>query len=280
MSGLADFGYRREVTARRGPVPPTIDNPIIERPLFALSRDAFLLKLPNGLSYHYARGHGVQIEAPDTIGDDEIALFQDGSVYGAIAWINGLVPLHASAIVHNGKAYAFAADSGEGKSTLVAALAGEGFMLLSDDVLVLDIDAANTVRAFPGHKRLKLWADALALTGLSGGTQVSPELDKYYVRHDHAVAPVPLAALFLLKAHTEDAPRIAPVTGAERFARMRAAFYRPFYANALLTPARQFEIASRLASQVALYGFDRPFDKAKFAQGVAHIAAFIRAQDV
>ena len=104
MSGLADFGYAQELQSRRGATPAAIDNPLAQGPLHAISQDEFLLNLPNGASYHYVRGEGVTIDAPDDLGENEIALFQDGPVYGAIAWLNGLVPLHASAVMHNGKA--------------------------------------------------------------------------------------------------------------------------------------------------------------------------------
>jgi len=75
-----------------------LEGALTEAPTFAISENAFQLKLPSGLRFHYQRGDGVTVSKPENISDSEVGLFLNGSVYGAIAWFNGYVPLHTSGV--------------------------------------------------------------------------------------------------------------------------------------------------------------------------------------
>ena len=124
-----------ESALREGVVPDSLPQPIRRRHTFELAADAFLLRLPSGLQFLYRKGEGVVMQRPAAVDDLEVDVFLNGSVYGAIAWLNGLVPLHASGVVHNGKVHAFTGDSGAGKSTLVMALAAQGMPLMAVEAL-------------------------------------------------------------------------------------------------------------------------------------------------
>lgn len=280
MRMLAD-----EAALREGPVPAGLDDPLLVTPLFQIADDSFLLALPNGLRFHYRRGAGVTFSRGADIADAEVELFHHGSVHGAVAWLIGLAPLHASAIVHGGRVHAFTGHSGAGKSMLGAALGQRGLPLFADDVLVLDLSDPAQPIAIPGHKRLKLWAEGLAITGLDRGAAIRDGIDKYFVAPpalDQAPpptppAPLPLASLTFLDQPSGRDPSLAAVRGAQRFNRMRAAFYRPRYAEALLRPRETFALAARLAAQIPLYVFDRPRDRDRFDANVDFLAAAIRA---
>jgi len=263
-----------------GEVPSELDGALVTTPTYALSHDAFMLSLPNGLRFHYQRGAGcTYARRADTL-DADIPLFFNGSVYGAIAWLNGLIPLHASSIIHRGRVFAFTGVSGEGKSTLAAALAGEGFTLFSDDVLVLDVSAPVGVVAFPGHKQLKLWGDALKLTNQTAGDAVRDGIDKFYAR-DVSFAgrdPAPLGVLYDLKSVATDAANIERVNGMARFNMLRAAYYRPHFCAAIAESKNFFAYTSRIAGAIDMFTFDRPRDKSKFRDNVAQLAAHIRAR--
>ncbi|MEY2926421.1 MAG: hypothetical protein RL367_898, partial [Pseudomonadota bacterium] len=223
-----------ETALAEGATPQSLTGALAETPTYAITRDAFLLKLPNGLRFHYQRGKGVTVSRPANVTDAEVSLFFNGSVYGAIAWLNGFVPLHASGVVHDGRVHAFTGHSGAGKSTLAAALGSRGLPLLADDILVLDMGDPDTIICHPGHKQIKLWGDALQLTGTIAGAQVRPGLDKFFAvppggNHDRSL---PLAHLSFLEEHAKT-PMLTPVIGADRFNHARAAFYRPGFCNAI-----------------------------------------------
>ncbi len=112
----------REAQAQHGPVPAQLDGQTVGPGEMLLAGDSFLLRTLTGYAYLYVRGEGVTVERSSQADPAEEQLWLNGSVYAAIAAINGFLPLHASAVVWQGEAYAFTGPSGAGKSTLAAAL--------------------------------------------------------------------------------------------------------------------------------------------------------------
>lgn len=261
-----------DLTLREGVVPGAIEHPLRVTAHWQIGRDAFRLLLPSGLVFHYRCGRGTVFARPHDVSDDEVALFFDGSVRGAIAWLAGLIPLHASAVVHDGGVFAFTGASGEGKSTLAAALAKAGFSAFCDDVLVLDPIGAM---ALPGHKRLKLWKDALALTGHLPLGAVRPGTEKFFVEGGtpNDETRLPLRRLYVLDSLAP--PAIVPIHGAQRFTELRRAYYRAQFGTALTGPAQYFRTATDLAERVAMRRFSRSRQRASFADGIAAIIADI-----
>jgi hypothetical protein len=269
--------FARETSVREGPAPSSLPGALSETATYAIARDEFLLRLPNGLRYHYERGKGVTVARPQAVPEDEIALFLNGSVYGAIAWINGYVPLHAASVVQGAGVHAFSGPSQIGKSTLAARLGASGLPLFCDDVLVLDLKTPDIIMCVPGHRQSKLWSDALALTGAEAGQRVRETMDKYYAAPLGGVwtAPLPLVGLNILDFRARQRPSFNALKGAERFARVSSSFYRPHFGAVLLEYRALFGIVERISRQVKLSLFERPKDKAVFEDGVGLIAAAI-----
>ena len=261
----------RELRLRAGPVPASVPGALVTRADYHASRDRFVLNVTPALRFHYRRGEGVRYRAGKGIDRAAVASFHGGSVHGAAAWMNGFLPLHASAVAWRGGVHAFAGVSGEGKSTLVAALARRGFDLFADDVLTLRV--SDVALALPGHKPLRLWADALALTGHTGVERVWPGVDKFFVAGTRASAsPLPLRSFTLLD--TGDAIAIGPVAGAERLIALRDHCYRPEYRLPDRSASAFAELA-RVAREVPVFRFVRPRDLARFDDGVARVGTHI-----
>jgi hypothetical protein len=94
-------------------------------------------------------------------GDD--AEFRDFLMGPALAFAllqRGRVILHATAVEIAGRAVAFVAASGGGKSTTAAAFYAKGFTLITDDFLSVTLDGNEPV-AHGGPARLKLLPDAV-----------------------------------------------------------------------------------------------------------------------
>ncbi len=66
--------------------------------------------------------------------------------------------LHASAVVVGGRAAAFLADSGSGKSSIAAEMVRAGHPLLTDDVLPVEI-SGGTYLGHPGYPQMRVWPD-------------------------------------------------------------------------------------------------------------------------
>jgi hypothetical protein len=270
----------RETRTAYGPVPHSLsDDPLAEMS-WQLKDEHFLLRGQGDHYFYYRKGAGIEIErGPGTEVSDE-SLWLNGSVYSAVASINGLVPIHASAVAHQGQVFAFTGPAGAGKSTLIAALGSNGLPMFCDDTLVLDLSDPERIVCLPGHKRLKLTPDAIKLTGAESEEKVARSVDKYYARPSagNVGVPLPLAELIFLEAGPE--PAITRISGSERFARIRGEHYTDllFTAARAQSPQDQFTHLSRLAQQIQMARFVRPLDRSRFHQSVAIAAQHVTGE--
>lgn len=261
----------RETAWRRGVVPPDLDGTPVREWGWAMTGDAFLLRTDSGYAYLYRRGEGVIIERAEDADPQEEPLWFNGSVYAAIASLNGLMPIHASAVAHRGEVHAFTGPSGAGKSTLAAGLGAHGLPLFADDTLLLDLSDPDRILCLPGHKRLKLTGEALGLTGSSREEEVGAETAKHYASPPagHVREVLPLARLSVL---AEGAVcQFEPLGAGERIALLGDDHYTAdlfAMARGLDRPAR-FALFARLAARIPMERFTRPRDPARFAEGVA-----------
>jgi hypothetical protein len=267
----------RETRVTYGDVPKTLLGEPVGEMSWQMQGDCFLLRGEGHHYFHYRKGHGITVERGPDADLSEESLWLNGSVYSAIASINGLVPIHASAVAFEGQVFAFSAPAAGGKSTLAAALAGHGLPLFCDDTLVLDLSDPDRVTCLPGHKRLKLRPDAIELTGATPEEKVSKTVDKCYARPaagDSGVA-LPLARLIFL----EEGPDlgIKAIDGAERMVRFADDHQTAqlFAAAQQLDRAARFAHLHRLASQIKMARLERPRDRARFAESVALAAQYV-----
>ena len=270
---------RKETRVALGAVPHGLSGGTLDQDCWQLDADEFLLR--NGAShyFHYRKGKGVTIERGEGADVSGEALWLGGSVYSAAACINGFMPIHASAVCHGGKVYAFTGASGAGKSTLVTALAARGLALFCDDTLVLDLTDPDRLLCLPGHKRLKLTPEALGLTDAEKQEKVGKGIDKYYAApaRTYSGPPLALAKLVFLEIGANFA--IGEITGAKRMSRLADDHYtaQHFAAARQFGPAEQFAHLARLANQIAMARFERPCDIAQFNAGVDLVQAYIEA---
>ena len=260
------------------------DEPLAEM-CWQMSEDEFLLRGEGEHYFHYQRGRGITIERGAVCDPSEEALWLNGSIYSAIASLNGLTPIHASAVAFKGRVFAFTGPGGAGKSTLAAALGRHGLAMFCDDTLVLDLsDPSAGIVCLPGHKRLKLRPDALELTGATAQEKVSETVEKFYAEPVSGTvgAPLPLAELLFLE--DGQTPQIKPIKGAERFARMQDDHQTAslFAAARRFDRPAQFAHLGQLATEIRMSRFIRPVDATRFHEGVefaaAHIARHLEAK--
>ena len=268
----------RETVVREGPVLRVLAGTAVPDDRWVLRGDEFLCRTVEGIGLHYRRGAGITLERPTGTDPRTIELWLNGTLYAAIAALNGLVPLHASAVEHRGLVYAFTGPAGAGKSTLVAALGRAGFAQFCDDTLILDVSGDGPPVCLPGHKRLKLWPEGVALAGVEPGELVAADYPKHYVDPTAgAIAePLPLAELVFLEPG--DSPLVAPLAGGERIARLQDDHYTAELWRQATDHSRpeRFAMLAALARRIAMQRFVRPFDPARFAESTGFIAAHIR----
>ena len=155
---------------------------------------------------------GARIEcAPPPVAAWRWQRFLVGRVLPWAAVLRGLEAFHASAVAIDGRAFAFVAPTGGGKTSVAVRLVAGGAGFITDDVLALDRQG-DVMRAHPGagiasvrpaEKALidrALWRSLGRTLGHSG---------KSYLALPREDGPLPLAAIYYLRPGDE--PRIAPV---------------------------------------------------------------------
>lgn len=267
----------RETAVTYGDVTHALLDSPLEEMRWHMRGNEFLLRGEGEHYFYYRKGEGVTVERGADGDPSEESLWLNGSVYSAIASMNGLLPIHASAVAAGGAVFAFTGPAGSGKSTLVAALGDRGLSMFCDDTLVLDLSDPAGITCLPGHKRLKLMPDALELTAARRQEKVSLTVDKFYAAPASGDINVtlPLAELIFL----EDGPQaaITPISGSERLVRMQDDHQTAYlFAGAQQFDRReQFEHLARLARQINMACFVRPRRAASFDEGVALAAQHV-----
>ena len=101
-------------------------------------------------------GRIVRWRAPSATRPETVRHLLLDQVLPAVAFEHALVGLHASAVVVDGAAVAFAGPTSRGKSTLAASFAVDGHPVVTDDCLMLQWTRAEP-RAVPSYPSLRLW---------------------------------------------------------------------------------------------------------------------------
>ncbi|URD61688.1 hypothetical protein M8312_04030 [Sphingomonas sp. KRR8] len=234
--------------------------------------------------YLASRGCELLVEAQPGVPERNIRLYLLGSAMGMLLHQRGLLPLHANAVVIDGLAYAFTGPSGSGKSTLAAWFQDNGFPLLSDDVCVIGFGQDGAAVAWPGLPRLRLWRDAIERSGRNldhfsrSYEEDSDDWDKYDVPARAGVipsGPVPLGGVFQLERAQEHG--VEQLTPADALSVLFGNIYRGEY-----LAGREHEEAwracVRLATQIRVRRWSRPWDTAAFEQHIRKLLASITPQ--
>lgn len=268
-----------EMRVRFGPVPASLPGGTVFDETFEMAADSFLFRTPGGIAFHYQCGEGVVADVPGEEFRDEFELYLRGTVFGAVAWINGFCPLHASAVVLGGRAIAFTADSGEGKSTLAAALSSRpGFTHMCDDTLVLDV-RADGILAMPDGKPLKLWDDAFALTGAARQSPILTVPGKFYaVAPQQALGPATLTDLVFLSEG--EGVRLEKVKGTGKLPLLTGALYRAFVHGLRGDYEQHGRMMTQIAANVRFWRLSRPRERAAFTLNLDTIEGLVRSEMV
>jgi hypothetical protein len=125
-------------------------------------------------SVEIERGRDVLVRPLTDVAEGLVEHVLLGPVMADILLSRGLVPLHASASCVEGGAVAFVGRSGQGKSTLAAALHRKGQLAHADDLLAVPVEVGGTAREQDTHgvpevpfgiSRIKLNPDSALSTG-------------------------------------------------------------------------------------------------------------------
>lgn len=247
-----------DVTIRLG----SIGDPQQEEGLHAVE-GALLFVISKVGRYRIADGGEILVEPAPGAPERNVRLYLLGSAFGALLHQRGLLPLHANAVEIDGRAVAFMAESGGGKSTLAAWFHDRGYRVIADDVCVIHFDEGRP-HAAPGLPRLRLWLEALEFTGRDRSgyhrsyVAESESFDKFDVPINSAAAVqshVPLSAVYLLDRGGGFS--ITELTGVAAIEAVFANTYRGSYVSAANGEESHWLSAVRLVQETPVYCVSR-----------------------
>lgn len=214
-----------DVDVRLAPAPPP-DTPEL-LPDVRVDAHHFWMDVPRVGRFLVRNGREMIVEPCPVAPDGDVRAYLLGSAMGALLQQRGLLPLHASAVAVGGRAVAFIAPAGSGKSTIAMHLQHRGHRVICDDICAVEVREGRA-RLRPGLRNLKLWRASLgAIARTPDGLEpVLIDMDKYRVPVDAPAGDCifDLAAVVLLGWSEE--PAITPLPGAEAVSALVANTFR------------------------------------------------------
>lgn len=276
---LPELGAAREasgaadIVIQRGKVPRSAGTPEVDTDVepYVVGADGFFLEREGVGRFRVTNGNTVTVDACREAADVDVRVYLLGSVFGALCHQRGLLPLHASAVAHEGQGYAFSGPSGTGKSTLSASLCARGLEFVADDICPLALRAEGLPRILDSVRKFKLSADTLRALGYASQGHVRDHQDapRYHVpiAETAPAFPVPLRSIYMFR-HVEgtDDLRIEEISPAYAIPCLQQLTYMPRYLLAAGHAREHFRRCASLATRVALFevyhrrGLDRLSD--------------------
>jgi len=252
-----------DVTITIGKTPELPEGEVIRKKIFSsITKHEYLLSVKNICKYY--AGYGKTIIAAPVPGADErsVRVFLLGTVMAAILYQRGEIPLHASAIVKDGKLIIFAGNSGSGKSTLLAQLLAKGYEAFTDDICILrlqDTHEHSEVVGTASYPMIKLWDNAISeldSTMFTRDFKIRPQLPKYgqffYETFNQGTLPVDKIFILTTKRPADNAS-IKKFDGINIFKKLEKQAYKHQLIADTQLKGLYFSLLSRLSIQSPVY---------------------------
>jgi serine kinase of HPr protein (carbohydrate metabolism regulator) len=214
--------------------------------------------------YYVSNGNEICVEAQEGTDEKSIRLFLLSNAMAAVLHQRNNIPLHASAVYHEGGIVLFCGHSGAGKSTTVTALQKKGYTVFSDDVCVLQYNDEGSLVALPSYPMIKLWEDSFAKIGLEKAEEknkIRPEMAKYarFYHDEFDISAKRIKQVFILDGnHTDEKVEIKKLGPLESFKALQQNTYRYSQMNGMQKRNVHFAMISKLTAEVAVYKIRRP----------------------
>ena len=229
----------------------------------AVEGDTVTMMLPDAGVFRMIGGTKLIVSPFSWTDEDIIRLYILGTCMGIVMLQRTIYPLHGSAVVIEGNAYAFIGESGAGKSTLASAFVSRGYKLLTDDIIPVSIMGAKKQPVInPTYPQQKLWRQSLDAFGVDHSTlrPIHGRETKYCVSalDTYCTEPIVLAGLFELLTSDDDDVHIQAATRLEKLPILFQHTFRQFLVPRLNLTQWHFRMSALLGEQLPIYRIHRP----------------------
>ena len=252
---LADVSVK-EVTE-----PGKVTDPLHDDDLWQISQHEFAMKVEGVGSFYACYGSEIEYSAVHGVSEEEIHLYLNGSVYGAILYQRGILPLHGSCFSYNQSGVMLCGESGVGKSALTAAFTLNGGIFYTDDVTPVIISDDKPC-ILPFSDRIKLWEDTFSQINLdkSGSDLIRPDYRKYYLRMGKSTNEMnPLNLIYVLSLNDGNEAIISEISGSSKFPALYNQIYRREYLKGMPEIEKKFfDDLIKTCNEVRVFNLARP----------------------
>jgi len=165
-------------------------------------------------------GSSIIVEPLEGAEEKGFRFLVSGIALGILLHLRGFVTLHASAVAVQDRVVGFVGHRGMGKSTTAAAFHANNYPIVTDDLLVLNIEQDQVV-AHPGFPHLKLYPNAIE-GSLGEDPNHIPKINPAGTKRSYGATtgfserPLPLDCLYILEYEEGiGTPHSQTVTGSE-----------------------------------------------------------------
>jgi len=267
--GKADIVIRRGVVDRHGLAALEVVTHNCQ-----ITENKLWLHVPGIAWFYVTDGNRVCVELEVGADEQSVRLFLLGTCMGALMHQRSRLVIHGNAIRVGNECVVFAGASGKGKSTVATAFYQRGYSLLSDDLAV--VDEHHLVQ--PAYPQIKIWQDTADRAGIDTAKlqRIRLQLDKYAYPvqpENFCNTPLPLRALYILSTHNEDTIKFSPITGADKFIRLKNQTYRNSHLEGLGLKAHHLRSCANLANKIPITRITRPINGCELKRLIALIEA-------
>jgi hypothetical protein len=229
---------------------------------FVIKKQFVMFKAYNIAIFSIEDGCKISVSPLDGFDEDKVRLWILGTCMGALLLQRKIIPLHGSAVVINGKAYAIVGDSGAGKSTLASAFTNNGYQILTDDVIAVTLDEKNTPIVTPSYPQQKLWQDSIESFGMKSKNykSIHGRETKYYIPMSSSFynASVPLAGVIELVKSENDSIEMKRIENLHRFYTLYSNTFRNFLLRELGLMQWHFDTCALMMNKIDFFRVLRP----------------------
>ena len=246
---------------RQGAVAVVLANPLASSRVWEADASSLLLRAKGVGRFLIAHGDMILFEPEQGVPAEACAPYLQGTGIGVLLNQRGEIVLHASAAAVDGKAMLFCGRSGEGKSTLVAALSVLGYETFSDDLSRITFDQAGRPFVSADARQLKLNDETIDILNLEGrrGGAVTQGSAKTYVSPpaQWGAEDLPLGAIYLLRSPATAPDRIAQLDTAAALRRLMRQAHRPGMMRRTGQSGRYFEANAKILRHASMFTLER-----------------------
>jgi hypothetical protein len=245
-----------DVIIKTGQVPSELTNCLKKGVTYEIGANEFLFEIFDVARFYITNGEQIIVEPKEESTPDDIRLFLLGTCLGAILHQRQILPVHASAIVHNGEAVLFMGATGTGKSTIATAFRLKGYEMITDDVCPVRIIDGKPF-AIPGYPQSKLCEDTMDSLFIDKAQYklIREGIGKRAVRYQEGFAtePIKIKACYMLKSGTDVASiELIQMKDSDKFTALKSNIYRSHIPEGMNLQLFLLTTISQIANQCAI----------------------------